>query len=144
MHTILKVCKIDEQARNFPFSSIFSFVVGIPLSWTTSGFIKPGAPASTNPIPPNIVHHAALARDLTAKVEQSCKRLFGEEGDLTLLRLHTKTNEILIAPSDVANLMVVQKAHSAEMLPFLKVAEAAQLQAADEARKTRSDNSRRR
>lgn len=103
---------------------------GIPLKWTNSGFIKPGTPNSANPIPPAIVHHTALAHDLTHKAKASCKRLLGElEGDLALLRLHSKHHEYIIAPGEAETLMVLQKAHSAALLPLVKVADAEQLAA---------------
>lgn len=96
-----------------------SLFAGIPLKWTPA-FIKPGS-TSSNPIPPSVVHHAALIGDLTSKAKATCSKLLGEAGELQTLRLRTKTNEMIIAPSLEATLVVVQQAHSAPMMPLVTV-----------------------
>jgi dynein light chain roadblock-type len=98
---------------------------GIPLKWTQAAFVKPGTTSGTsNPIPPSVVHHAALIGDLTAKAKATARRLLGEaDGEVQLLRLRTKHNEMIVAPHDEATLVVLQKAHSAVMMPL--IAEAA-------------------
>lgn len=99
---------------------------GIPLKWTTSGFVKPsaGGGSAANPIPPSVVHYASLVGDLTAKSRATAKKLLGEaDGELQLLRLRTHTNEMIIAPSDEATLVVLQKAHSAVMVPLVAAAD---------------------
>lgn len=100
---------------------------GIPLKWTTSGFVKPsagGGSATSNPIPPSVVHYASLVGDLTAKSRATAKKLLGEtDGELQLLRLRTRTNEMIVAPSDEATLVVLQKAHSAVMVPLVAAAD---------------------
>jgi len=66
------------------------------------------------------VHHAALIGDLTAKSAATAAKLLGEEGGkLQLLRLRTRTGELLVAPGDDATLVVAQKAHSAVMTPLV-------------------------
>ena len=120
--------------------SLFLIIIylGIPVKWTNNGFIKPGTPNSTNPIPPAIIHNTALLSDLTAKAKATAKKLLGEgpnleNGELNLLRLHTHTNELIIAPAGDCTLAVVQKAHSAAMIPLVQQAETLQLaQMADE------------
>jgi hypothetical protein len=95
----------------------FSFV-GIPLKWSTSGFIKPGTPPSANPIPPEIVHHVASIGELKDKAVAAGSRLL--DGDqIQLLRLRTRTNEVIIAPGEDCTLVVLQKAHSAAMTPLV-------------------------
>lgn len=93
---------------------------GIPLKWTQQGFIKPGAPASSNPIPPTVIHHASLFGDLTAKARATLHKLLGEaDGELQLMRLHTRTNEMIVAPSQEFTLVTIQRSHSAAMLPLV-------------------------
>jgi hypothetical protein len=99
---------------------------GIPLKWTTTGFVKPGAAggSGSNPIPPSVVHYSALIGDLTHKAQDTAKRLLGEgEGEVALLRLRTRTGEVIIAPSPEATLVVLQRAHSAVMVPLVAAAE---------------------
>jgi hypothetical protein len=99
---------------------------GIPLKWTQSGFVKPGAAANSNPIPASVVHHASLIGDLTAKAKGTCARLLGEaDGELQCVRLRTRTSEIIVAPGHDATLVVLQAAHSAAMVPLVALAEAA-------------------
>ncbi len=107
---------------------------GIPVKWTTTGFIKPGAPNSANPIPPGVTHNTALLSDLTEKAKATCRRLLGDvDGELQVMRLHTKMNETIVAPAGDCTLAVVQKAHSAAMIPLVQAAEALQMaQLADE------------
>ena len=94
------------------------------------GLIKPGTPNSTNPIPPAIVHHTALLHNLTRKAQESTKRLAGEsDGELMLMRLHTRTKEYIVAPGETETLMIVQRSHSAALSPLVKVAEAEQMAA---------------
>ena len=94
------------------------------------GLIKPGTPNSTNPIPPAIVHHTALMHDLTTKARATTQRLLGGEGgELTLVRLHTRTKEYIIAPAETETLMIVQRSHSAALVPLVKVADAQQMAA---------------
>jgi hypothetical protein len=96
---------------------------GIPLKWTQAGFVKPGATASTNPIPASVVHHASLLGDLTAKAKVTCARLLGEsDGELQCLRLRTRVSEIIVAPGHDSTLVVTQKAHSAGMVPLVALA----------------------
>ena len=102
---------------------------GIPIKWTTAGFVPPGAPASANPIPPAITRHTALAHDLCGKAQASCRRLLGDEGDLSLMRLHTSTKEYIIAPAEHETLLIVQKAHSAALGLLTKAADAEQMAA---------------
>ena len=102
---------------------------GIPIKWTTAGFVQPGAPASANPIPPAITRHTALAHDLCGKAQASCRRLLGDEGDLSLMRLHTSTKEYIIAPAEHETLLIVQKAHSAALGLLTKAADAEQMAA---------------
>ena len=102
---------------------------GIPIKWTTAGFVPPGSTPSVNPIPPAITRHTALAHDLCGKAQASCRRLLGEEGELSLMRLHTSTKEYIIAPAEHETLLVVQKAHSAALELMTKVADAEQLAA---------------
>jgi hypothetical protein len=84
------------------------------LKWTQTGFVKPGTSTSANPIPQSVVHHASLIGDLTHKARDTCHRLLGyEDGDLQVLRLRTKENEIIVAPSSECTLVVLQDAHSA-------------------------------
>jgi hypothetical protein len=114
------------------FSFFFPLILGIPVKWTNNGFIKPGTPNSTNPIPPAIIHNTALLSDLTEKAKVTAKKLLGEgpgleNGELNLLRLHTRTNELIIAPAGDCTLAVVQKNHSAAMVPLVQLAEQQQL-----------------
>lgn len=84
--------------------------------------MKPGtsSASSSATIPPSVVHHAALIGDLTAKSAATAAKLLGEEGGkLQLLRLRTRTGELLVAPGDDATLVVAQKAHSAVMTPLV-------------------------
>lgn len=106
-----------------------SVLAGIPVKWTNSGFVKPGAILGANPIPAPIVHHAALIGDLAAKAKASTKRLLGDEGDLSLIRLHTKFNELVVAPSEETTLVIVQKAHQGTQQSIVEIAEAAHAQA---------------
>jgi hypothetical protein len=72
-----------------------------------------------------VVHYASLLGDLTAKSSATIRKILGEsEGSLQMLRLRTKTNEIVVAPSAEATLVVLQRAHSAPMLPLVSLAEA--------------------
>ena len=103
------------------------------------GLIKPGTPNSTNPIPPAIVHHTALLHDLTLKAKATASRLLGEGGELTLIRLHTRTREFIIAPAETETLAIVQRSHSAALVPLVKLAEAAQVAALANASKASAD-----
>lgn len=109
----------------------------VPVKWTNSGFIKPGTPNSNNPLPPQIVHNTALFADLTEKAQACSKRLFGDsDGELTSMRLHTHTTEVIVSPFvGEGTLVVVQRAHSAESKTLVQLAEAAQMQAMEEAAK---------
>jgi hypothetical protein len=109
----------------------------VPVKWTSSGFIKPGTPNSANPLPPQIVHNTALFSDLGQKARQTCHKLLGDGGDgeLTSMRLHTRTSEIVLAPAHECTLVVVQRAHSAESATLVAIAEKAQMQAMEEAAK---------
>lgn len=91
---------------------------GIPLKWTPA-FNKAAGP-STNPIPPSVVHHAALISDLSGKASIIAKRLLGDEGEVQLLRLRTAGSEMIIAPHHDCTLVVSQKAHSATMTSLLE------------------------
>ena len=72
----------------------------------------------------------ALLHDLTRKAQAGTKRLAGEpDGDLTLMRLHTRTKEYIIAPGETETLMIVQRSHSAALEPLVKVAEREQMAA---------------
>lgn len=94
------------------------------------GLIKPGTPNSTNPIPPAIVHHTALMHDLTKKAAAATARLAsGPEGELALIRLHTRNKEYILAPAETETLMIVQRSHSAALVPLVKQAEAEQMAA---------------
>ena len=66
-----------------------------------------------------MVHCASLFGDLSTKSSDAARRLLGDDGALQLLRLRTKNNEILIAPNEEATLVVMQKAHSAAMVPLV-------------------------
>jgi hypothetical protein len=103
----------------------------IPLKWTTTGFIKPGSAVSTNPIPPAIVHHTALTHDLVHKAKQMCSKLMGDGGELSLMRLHTKKCEYIVAPGEQDTLVIVQKTHSASMDLLKDLAPAAAAPAAE-------------
>ena len=109
----------------------------VPVKWTSNGFIKPGTPNSANPLPPQIVHNTALFSDLGDKARATCRKLLGEGGDgeLTSMRLHTRSSEIVLAPAHECTLVVVQKAHSAETATLVAIAEKAQMQAMEEAAK---------
>lgn len=103
---------------------------GIPLKWT-QGFIKPGSIASSNPIPPAVIHNASLFGDLTVQARAALHRLFGEsEGELQLMRLHTRTNEMIVAPSQEFTLVTLQRSHSAAMLPLVGAGAEAPIEAA--------------
>ena len=103
-------------------------LAGIPLKWTSNGFIKPGTPNSANPIPPQIIHNTALISDLAEKAKATARKLLGEvDGDLQVLRLHTKTTEMVIAPAAESTRVVVQRANSAAMVSLVAQAEAAQV-----------------
>ena len=65
-----------------------------------------------------MTHHAGLLGDLTVKAQATGHRLFGEAGNIQLLRLRTQTGELMIAPGEDATLAVYQRAHSAVMLPL--------------------------
>ncbi len=95
------------------------------------GLIKPGSISSPNPIPQQIVHHAALVHDLVHKAGATTRRLLGEgdAGHLSLLRLHTRAKEYIVAPADNETLLIVQAAHSAAFAPLVKIAEAEQMAA---------------
>lgn len=99
---------------------------GIPIKWTTTGFIPPGSLPNTNPIPPAITRHTALVHDLCGKAQASSRRILGAEGDLTLMRLHTSTKEYIIAPAEHETLLIVQKSHSAALELLTKMADAEQ------------------
>lgn len=87
--------------------------------------------AHSNPIPPAIIHHASLIGDLTAKARATMQKLLGDvEGDLQLIRLHTRTNEMIVAPSQEFTLVTLQRAHSAAMLPLVGAGVAAAPEAA--------------
>ena len=109
----------------------------VPVKWTNAGFIKPGTPNSANPLPPQIVHNTALFSDLADKARATCRRLLGDGGDgeLTSMRLHTRTSEIVLAPAHECTLVVVQRAHSAENTTLVALAEKAQMQAIEDASK---------
>lgn len=113
---------------------------GIPVKWTNNGFVKPGSILGPNPIPPQIIHHAALIGDLAAKARVTMRRLLGaEDGDLQLLRLHTQSNEIIISPTEETTLVVVQKAHQGPQLTIVEVADWEQARmAADAAAKKKT------
>lgn len=111
------------------------FAAGIPVKWTNGGFIKPGTPNSANPIPPQIVHHAALLGDLTDKATAAAARLLGEPGGLQMMRLRTRMNEVIVAPAADSTLVVMQKAHSAAMVPVITLADQAQAAAMAEEKK---------
>ena len=85
--------------------------------------------ATPAPIPPAIIHHTALAHDLSIKAKLTCRKILGEEGELQLMRLHTKTKEYIIAPAEHETLLVVQAAHSAALEPLVMAADAAQFAA---------------
>lgn len=94
---------------------------GIPIKWSTAGFVKPGM-NTTHPIPPSVTHHSTLIADLTDKAHSTCVRLLGpEEGEVQSLRLKTKDNEMIITPRGDTTLVVLQQNHSAPM-PLLVAA----------------------
>jgi hypothetical protein len=99
---------------------------GIPIKWTTTGFIPPGSLPNTSPIPPAITRHTALVHDLCGKAQASSRRILGAEGDLTLMRLHTSAKEYIIAPAEHETLLIVQKSHSAALVELTKAADAEQ------------------
>ncbi len=74
--------------------------------------------------------------DLTEKASAAAARLLGEPGGLQLMRLHTRMNEYIVTPSAECTMVVVQKAHSAQMLPLIQIAEAAQAAALAEEKKS--------
>ena len=116
---------------------------GIPLKWTNSGFIKPGTVATPAAIPPAIIHHTALAHDLTSKAKTTCHRILGEaEGELQLMRLHCTTKEYIIAPAEHETLLVVQSAHSAALEPLIVTADAQQLAALAHASKGKDEKAK--
>ncbi len=79
------------------------------MKWTQQGFIKPGSAVSSNPIPPTVIHHASLFGDLTTKARATLHKLLGEaDGELQLMRLHTRTNEMIVAPSQEFTLVTIQ------------------------------------
>ena len=104
---------------------------GIPIKWTQGGFIKEGAQTHSNPIPPAIIHHASLLGDLTAKARATMHKLLGDsDGELQLMRLHTRTNEMIVAPSHEFTLVTLQRSHSAAMNPLVGTAAAPEVLAA--------------
>jgi hypothetical protein len=115
-------------AARFTFTSapLPPLFPGIPIKWTTTGFIPPGSLPNTNPIPPAITRHTALVHDLCGKAQASSRRILGAEGDLVLMRLHTSAKEYIIAPAEHETLLIVQKSHSAALELLTKAADAEQ------------------
>ncbi len=91
------------------------------------------------PIPPAVIHHAALLSDLCAKSKVVLKGLLGDtDGDLSLIRLHTKNTEMVIAPTHETTLVVVQKsAPGMHALTLIQTAEALQALMAENANKAK-------
>mmetsp|Transcript_10650 Transcript_10650/g.25480 ORF Transcript_10650/g.25480 Transcript_10650/m.25480 type:complete len:139 (+) Transcript_10650:52-468(+) len=89
---------------------------GIPVKWSSSGFVPKteGGGGGSSPIPPEVIHYAALISDLQSKCRASVTKLFTDEEteDPTLVyfRLRTKLNEIIVAPGDGCTLVVLQSA----------------------------------
>lgn len=85
---------------------------GIPVKWSSSGFIPAGAPNSSQPIPSEVIHYAALMSDLQDKCRATVQRLFSEDEaedpSLQYFRMRTKMNEIIVAPGDGCTLVVLQ------------------------------------
>lgn len=48
-------------------------------------------------------------------------KLLGDdpEGELQLMRLHTRNSELIVAPSQEFTLVTIQRSHSAAMLPLV-------------------------
>mmetsp|Transcript_106837 Transcript_106837/g.297263 ORF Transcript_106837/g.297263 Transcript_106837/m.297263 type:complete len:137 (+) Transcript_106837:194-604(+) len=89
---------------------------GIPVKWSSTGFIPAGAPNSSQPIPSEVIHYAALMSDLQDKCRGTVQRLFSEDEaedpSLQYFRMRTKMNEIIVAPGDGCTLVVLQSASS--------------------------------
>mmetsp|Transcript_3615 Transcript_3615/g.13208 ORF Transcript_3615/g.13208 Transcript_3615/m.13208 type:complete len:115 (-) Transcript_3615:149-493(-) len=92
---------------------------GIPVKWSASGFISKtegggGGGGGNSPIPPEVIHYAALVSDLQSKCRATVTKLFTDEEtedpSLVYFRLRTKLNEIIVAPSDGCTLVVLQSA----------------------------------
>ena len=100
----------------FRSRSLLSFS-GTPIKWS-GHFAKTAAVAGASIVPASVTHHAGLLGDLTVKAQSTGHRLFGDAGNVQLLRLHTQTGELMVAPGEDATLVVYQRAHSAIMLPL--------------------------
>ena len=57
-------CAWSAPRLHCRFTAAPSPLAGIPIKWTTTGFIPPGTLPNTNPIPPAITRHTALVHDL--------------------------------------------------------------------------------
>jgi hypothetical protein len=95
---------------------------GVPLKWSASStFTRAGGTSASNvngPVPAAVVHHTALLQRLTDHARRAARDLLGEELEdgeepLSLLRLRTRSHELLVAPAAEATLAVMQRAHSA-------------------------------
>jgi len=107
---------------------------GIPIKWSSSGFSKPGAPVSPAPIPPAVIHHAALLGGLASKARMTMRGLVGDvDGEVSMLRLHTTASEIIVAPTADVTLVVVQKANAGAARTIVQAAEDAHAAALTEA-----------
>lgn len=106
----------SECAGTYRSACVFQPGAGIPVKWSASGFIQKseGGGGGSSPIPPEVIHYAALISDLQSKCRASVTKLFTDEEteDPTLVyfRLRTKLNEIIVAPSDGCTLVVLQSA----------------------------------
>eukprot|EP01029_Cantina_marsupialis_P029831 TRINITY_DN782319_c0_g1_i1.p1 TRINITY_DN782319_c0_g1~~TRINITY_DN782319_c0_g1_i1.p1 ORF type:complete len:118 (-),score=19.95 TRINITY_DN782319_c0_g1_i1:121-474(-) len=85
--------------------------VGVPIRWSSSGF---SSVTGVSPLPIEVTHYAALISDLVIKASATIKHLMKDDAscDPTLrsIRLHTKINEIVVAPCENCTLVVLQKA----------------------------------
>ena len=95
---------------------------GVPLKWSPHGFSRVAAASTVStPIPAGVVQHAALLHRLTDRARAAAARLLGDDaggdGELTLMRLRTTTAELIVSPAAEATLVVLQRAHSAALVP---------------------------
>ena len=89
---------------------------------------------SPAPIPPAVIHHAALLGGLAGKARMTMRGLVGDvDGEVSMLRLHTTASEIIVAPTADVTLVVVQKANAGAARTIVQAAEDAHAAALTEA-----------
>jgi len=125
------------------------FPAGIPVKWSTTGLTltQGGGGNSGQPIPADVIHHAALISDLCTKARSTCQRLFHDEvlgwtrawgvvtvahmvacacgvqdpdsSALKYIRMRTKENELIVAPGSNAALHAVVSTNRGSPLWFV-------------------------